>query len=131
VVVFRRREEGDRNYIKRVVGLPGERVAVVGGEVRINGRPLRQTPAPEHGEGAFWEGDGRHRYLVRRGPTPDAPADTPEVLLPDDRVFLLGDHRSASRDSRTWGPVPLADLVGPATYVLWPADTWSRFGPVR
>ncbi len=98
----------------------------------VNGRPLPQTPAPEVSPDAFWEGEERERYLVRNDPAA-APAsqpvpDSPPTLLGPGEWFLLGDHRGKSLDSRTFGPVRLDDLIGPATYVLWPL---SRFGPVR
>ena len=128
VVVFRRPADGGRAFIKRIVGLPGERVEVVGGEVRIDGRAWPRVPAPEVSPDAFWEGEGSERHLVRGDvaspPAPDAPA----VLLGRNEFFVLGDRRSQSLDSRTFGPVPLDQLVGPATYVLWPP---SRFGPLR
>jgi len=132
VVVFRRPADGGRAYIKRVIGLPGDRIEVSGGTVLVNGRALPTTPAPEVGADAFWEGDGRERHLVR-GVAPGAPITppvpgSPSTLLGPDEVFVLGDDRGSSMDSRTFGPVRLEFVVGPATYVLWPL---SRFGPVR
>lgn len=131
VVVFCRPEDGGRAYIKRVVGLPGERVAVVGGEVLINGRALPRVPAPEAGAGAYWEGEGVGRYLVRLDADASRAPDVPEAVVGAERVFLLGDRRGSSLDSRTFGAVPLEQVVGPATYVVWPAGSWARFGPIR
>lgn len=130
VVVFQRKVDGDRTYIKRVVGLPGERVRIVGDVVFVNGTALPEAAAPEHGVGAFWEGPEHRRWLVQRPASPSAP-DGPEVLVPEGTVFLVGDRRGASLDSRTWGPVPIEGIVGAAVYVVWPADSWSRFGPIR
>jgi signal peptidase I len=130
VVVFRREGEDDRAYIKRVVGLPGERVRVVGDVVFVNGTALPEAAAPEHGAGAFWEGAGSRRWLVVRPASPSS-HDAPEVLIPEDAVYLMGDRRGGSKDSRIWGPVPVAGIVGAVVYVYWPADSWSRFGPIR
>lgn len=132
VVVFRRPTDGGRAFIKRVIGLPGDRIEISGGQVLVNGRPLPLTPAPDVGPDAFWEGEGRERHLVRNdpaaAPVPRPLPDMPPTLLGPDQVFVLGDHRGSSLDSRTFGPVPLENVVGPATYVLWPL---SRFGPIR
>ncbi len=135
VVVFRRDADGGRAYIKRVIGLPGERVEIAGGRVLVNGRALPTSPAPEVGPDAAWEGEGAERHLIRGAEeanpggraTPPGPAPAPVTLGPDE-VYLLGDHRDASTDSRSFGAVRLDDVIGPATYVLWPP---SRFGPVR
>jgi signal peptidase I len=122
IVVFR--SEGGLVFVKRVLGLPSERFRITGGVVHVNDRPIPQSPAPE---GTVREAAGGRAWLVHAAPTPDVP----EVRIPDDAVYLLGDNRGLSRDSRLLGPVPLDDLIGPATYVIAPSDGWARWGPVR
>jgi len=88
--------------IKRVVGLPGETIAVEGGKVLIDGRPIVED------------------HVV----TPITYAMAARKLGPTD-YFLLGDNRNASNDSHVWGPVPLDRLMGRALYRIWP---WNRAG---
>jgi signal peptidase I len=91
--------------IKRVVGLPGDRVEVQHGQVLINGVVLDEP------------------YVV--GPTVGqyGPVDVPPL-----NVFVLGDNRNFSNDSRSFGSVPLENVVGRAWFSYWPPDSW---GPVR
>jgi len=87
-----------RELIKRVVGLPGETVAGAGGQVLVDGRPLQEP------------------YL-------DAGVVTdpfPPVLVPEGHVFVMGDSRGNSRDSRRFGPVPTDEVVGRAIARVWP-----------
>ena len=105
VVVLRLPDHSRELLIKRVIGLPGERVAIHDGKVFINGEPLDEP------------------YL--RQPTRGR---MDEVLVPDRHVFVLGDNRSASNDSRTFGPVPYEAIVGRAWLSYWPPD---RIGLVR
>lgn len=85
--------------IKRVVGLPGERVTVADGRVYIDGKPLDEPylTQPTQGSGRSW-------------------------IVPPLNVFVMGDNRSASRDSRIFGPVPLDQIVGHAVVRYWPPE---------
>jgi signal peptidase I len=99
VVVFHPPHDPDVAYVKRVVGLPGERVAIRGGAVVVDGVRLDEP------------------YL--RG------ASTPccggcEWAVPEDAVFVLGDHCSNSNDSRDFGLVPVDAIVGEVVLVAWP-----------
>lgn len=90
-------------YIKRVVALPGERVEGTGGKVFVDGRELIEP------------------YLPRGTTT----ADFPAVLVPPRTVFVLGDNRSNSADSRVFGPVPRSTVVGRAIVRVWPLSHTS------
>lgn len=96
----------NKKYIKRVIGLPGEKVEVLNGQVRINGEVLTESYIPSY---------------VITGP------DMSRQLLSDD-YFLLGDNRDNSSDSRIWGVCPKRDLIGRAWLVIWP---WADKGLVE
>ncbi|MHC4472817.1 MAG: signal peptidase I [Planctomycetota bacterium] len=101
VVVFRNPEDRTKNYIKRVVGLPGDRVEIRDGTLYLNGR---QEP------------DGR---------TGIPGEEMRETVVPDRCFFVLGDARGNSRDSRQFGCVPEEEMIGPLQYVFYPP---ARFG---
>lgn len=88
----------ERELIKRVIALPGEVVEGHGGGVHIDGRPLLEP------------------YLPVSGTTTDFPAYT----VPDGHVFVLGDNRSNSKDSRSFQAVPVDSIVGRAIARVWP-----------
>ena len=106
IVVFHDKRNGEL-LIKRVVGVPGERIAVWSGRVWVNGRRLDEPYAI-----------GRQ---VREYPE--------EVTLQDDEVWVMGDNRDFSDDSRDYGPVNTSQLVGHATAIIWPADRRGRLEP--
>lgn len=122
VVVFDRPEgvvlEGNRQVIKRVIGLPGEEVRVSGGEVWIDGRRLVEP------------------YLA--SPTSSFPTsisipgcDNPveradRCIVPDGMVFVFGDNRDDSTDSRVYGPIAVDSIVGRATVQVWPPNAIER-----
>jgi len=121
VVVFKYPEEPDRDFIKRVIGLPGEMLEVREKKVYINGKPLDEpyvhflqppTSGSEYSEVTSY--DVRERY----GP----------VTVPADQYFMMGDNRDHSCDSRYWGPVPESFLKGKAWFIYWPV---SRLKVVR
>jgi signal peptidase I len=87
---------GREDLIKRVVAVGGDRVEAHDGVVFVNGRPLRE------------------RYL--KGPTPSFN----RMKVPDGHLFVLGDNRFDSRDSRSFGPVPEDSVVGHAFFLMWP-----------
>jgi signal peptidase I len=105
VVVFRPPGEADKVFVKRLVGLPGERVTVVGGRVFINGRAFTLTP----GGDASLEDAGSSTYRVKLDSRCGGTAD---LTLPPEAFFALGDNRCASYDSRDFGAVPFASLEG-------------------
>ncbi len=104
-VVVLRLEGAHDMLIKRVVALPGETVAVQGGQVFVDGMPLTES------------------WAVRQGGP-----DYPPTLVPEGHVFVMGDNRSHSNDSRSFGPVPLKNIIGHAVFIYWP-PRWA--GQIR
>jgi signal peptidase I len=100
------------DLIKRVIGLPGESVTIKGCVVFIDGKQLDETYLPDR--------DTQQTDLVARCRQPDMAA----VLVPDDQVFVLGDNRPQSMDSRVFGPVDKKSIVGRAFVVIWPISRW-------
>jgi len=104
VVVFKFPVDPTKSYIKRVIGLPGDTIEVVDGEVKINAEPYRESYVLK-------------RYRDR--------GTYPRVVVPEGEYYVLGDHRSTSNDSRTWGTVAHAYVTGKAVFSYWPLE---RFG---
>jgi signal peptidase I len=98
---------GDKDYIKRIIGLPGDTVEMRQGVVRVNGEPLPEAPTGEGG------------YLSERDLTDFGP-----VQVPDGEYFMMGDNRPNSSDSRfpTLGTIPTDLVIGRAFVLIWPVD---------
>ena len=106
VVVFKFPEEPEKDYIKRVIGLPGEVVEIRERQVYVDGRKLDEP------------------YKVHRNPKGlnlDQD-DYPPTRVPEDALFCMGDNRDNSRDSRAWGFVPRSYLKGRAFMIWWSYD---------
>jgi signal peptidase I len=121
--------------VKRVIALPGDRVDIEGADVRVNGRALAVSIADPAAPGVAHEQGDHGPYTVL--PPQAGAAATPAVHLtvPNGHVFLLGDNRAASVDSRRFGTVPLADVKGVARQVWFSAGhgagiRWGRTGHV-
>jgi signal peptidase I len=100
VVVFHYPRDPEKSYIKRVIGLPGDRLWVVEGQVWLNGKPLTEGYVPDE-------------YRDSRSMA--------ETIVPPDCYFMMGDHRSISSDSREFGPVERSLIYGKAAFIYWPA----------
>lgn len=133
---------GGTAFVKRVVAVAGDHVEVTGGRVLINGKELERDRVPDEGLRIFreqpigevsYEVNSGHRYLVSYGGLPEgsAPPDDFETTVPDRHVFVLGDNRDRSRDSRSFGPIHIGEVIGYVDYIYCPAASWSRFGIVN
>ena len=101
VVVFNFPQATERDFIKRVIGLPGETVAVRGGVVYVNDVALDEP------------------YISA------PPAYENSWTLAPDQFFVLGDNRNSSSDSHTWGPLDRGYLIGRAILIYWPPNLWG------
>lgn len=119
-------------YIKRIIALPGDRVSIKDQTVFINGQALTQSTAQENDANLVTEKTETSSYQVRWSKN-DA-LTMAEMTVPAGAVFVLGDNRSASNDSRKFGTVPMMDVVGKARQ-LWfsygeDGVRWERLGEV-
>jgi signal peptidase I len=137
VVVFRAPGQRQQHYVKRIVALAGDTVAVRRNDVYVNGVKLeRKTGTARVADrgsvkgNVDYETNGGRRYAIVLVAVSAPMADYPKTAVPEDHVFVLGDNRNLSRDSRAFGPVPLGDVLGPVQYIYYPAKTWQRFGPL-
>jgi signal peptidase I len=117
VVVFKFPQDPERDFIKRVIGLPGETLEIRNKKVFIDGRPLDEPyvhflQPPASGEGEVAGYDVRERY----GP----------VVVPADHYFAMGDNRDNSEDSRYWGFLPRRYVKGKALMVYWSYDAGAQ-----
>jgi len=112
IIVFKYPEEPERDFIKRVIGLPGDTLELQNQTVSINGKPLIEPYAhylfPPAAEGQM-DGDLRRKY----GP----------VTVPEGHYFMMGDNRDDSQDSRFWGFLPQSYVKGRALFIYWSFDT--------
>lgn len=133
VVVFTFPDQPRVNYVKRVIGLPGDLVQIRAGRLEVNGVPLKYeagdaasiTDIPNYdGLDVYREisPQGDRQVVLRR----NAPRqDFGPILVPQAHVFLLGDNRDASDDSRYWGAVPL-DRVEGRVFLIWLSLDWTQ-----
>lgn len=100
VLIFKFPKDTSKYFIKRVIGLPGETVSIKNGKVFIDGKELFEPYVK-------FTSDNTLSYTLAQG-----------------EYFVMGDNRSASADSRLWGPVPAQDIVGRPILRLWPLSIW-------
>jgi signal peptidase I len=113
VVVFKFPDDPSRDFIKRCVGLPGDRVELRDKKLVINGEPVDDG-------GYTYHVDPRVFSTSRYNPKDYRLRDNfGPYLVPDDSYFCLGDNRDRSNDSRFWGPVPAANVKGRAFLIYW------------
>jgi signal peptidase I len=105
VIVFHFPRDPSRDFVKRVIGLPGDRVEIRNGTVFVNRQALNEP------------------YLTSRDTS-----NMGQVSLRDGEYFVLGDNRRGSNDSRNWGPVPEEHILGKVWIIYWPLSNWGLLG---
>jgi len=119
VVVFRWPKNRDVVFIKRVVGLPGDRLQAKDGKLYVDG--VAQEEPYVHKTNGVTDPTNPSGTIV--GTTMSQPWGlSDEYTVPEGHYFMMGDNRTNSDDSRVWGPVPENDLIGEAFFVYWPLD---------
>jgi len=101
IITFHYPRNPSENYIKRVIGLPGDQVAVQDGKVYVNDQELTEP------------------YISA------PPAYANNWTVPEDSLFVLGDNRNQSSDSHSWGYVPMDYVVGKAEFIYWPLENFQ------
>jgi signal peptidase I len=116
VVVFKYPKDPERDFIKRVIGLPGDRLELHRKQIYINGKPIDEK--------------GYVHFL--RPPSTDGPPHTDDlseeygpVVVPNDQYFMMGDNRDNSEDSRYWGFMPVSYVKGKALFIYFSAGDGS------
>lgn len=118
IVVFRWPGDGKTVFIKRIIGLPGETVSLEDGHVYVNGRELAEPYVAKQADG---KPEPTDPAPLLPGTTMAEPWSLNEPYkVPAGTYFVMGDNRMASDDSRVWGPVPSANLIGKAFFIYWP-----------
>jgi len=139
IIVFRYPVDINQNYVKRVIGVPGDRIKIVDKAVSVNGKLLKE-PYKQHvdtgaiqpyrdnfpadlpprvsfsgfsGGGEMWD---RANEMLKH-------AQNGELVVPADSYFAMGDNRDNSADSRYWGLVPRENIIGKPTIIFWSYDT--------
>lgn len=108
VIVFKAPLDPEKDYIKRVIGVPGDRVLLKNGSIYLNSKKLDERAYIKSGintpQGSFLR-------------------ETQEITVTDENYFVLGDNRPYSSDSREWGFVPKKNIIGESFFAYWPLDT--------
>lgn len=102
IIVFHFPRDPDQEYIKRVIGVPGDEVVIGDGKVTVNGQEIDEPyiSAPPAYTASRWD-------------------------VPEGHLFVLGDNRNNSSDSHSWGTVPLEYVIGKALFIYWPLEEWG------
>ena len=104
------------DLVKRVIGLPGETISLSSGRVVINGHVLSEPWLPPATRSATTAGPSAAPYALRRPYT-----------IPSGEVYVMGDNRTQSCDSRYWGPIPESTIVGKVDLRIWPLSRFAFF----
>jgi signal peptidase I len=136
IIVFHYPVDPTQHFVKRVIGLPGDKLRMVNKKVFINGKPLDEpyvhflepannlfrddfprTDVPAFNlEGSWWL---QMKKLVEDG----------ELIIPEGHYFVMGDNRDDSQDSRYWGFVPQENIIGRPLVIYWSVQNWDRNSP--
>ena len=149
IVVFTVAQKGSQTYpadqrpefpheefVKRIIGLPGDRIAFRSGRVFVNGEPIETRPLDQ----SFVDDTGNtlavnqvtlgdRSFQILDDPNVNFPGPADTITVEPGRYFMLGDNRDHSKDSRFWGTVRLAEIKGPAFVLYWSWDfngSWAE-----
>ena len=147
LAIFIYPENRHSNYIKRVVAIAGDTVEIKDGWLYVNDKKLKQQKLDKsildkirvniEGqplEGEIYEeinGNAEYKIFIAQAPHDKTTGDFAKITVPRHECFVLGDNRNLSRDSRHFGTIPLAIIIGRADYLYWPSKDWSRFGKLE
>jgi signal peptidase I len=110
IITFKSPAELEKEYVKRVIGLPGDRIKIVNKKVLINGEPLDEP------------------YTFFKDPNIERSYrdNLPEFKVPENSYFCMGDNRDHSYDSRFWGPVPATHIIGKPWRIYWSFESTTE-----
>jgi signal peptidase I len=122
---------GERDFVKRVIGLPGDKVACCDarGRITVNGESINEPYVEDNSE-----------LNAPPNPTQCTSRRFTEVTVPAGQMFVMGDHRAVSQDARCQGPVPIENVIGRAFVIVWPSkhftqldipDNWKQFAATQ
>jgi signal peptidase I len=138
VILFKAPRDPGITYVKRAIGLPGDRIEFRAGALWVNGKEMVKGPAPEamsrdvmsdiprHSEKTLYLEDltGVKHYVILDNYIPQA-RDMEEIVVPPDHLFAIGDNRDNSHDSRAWGFVPMHYLKGKAMFIWFSSKDFA------
>jgi signal peptidase I len=127
VVVFNFISDPTKDYLKRVIGLPGDKVEIKDGHLILNGKDSTVLEP----DGSYTDQLENQKIKVYWDGVPLEQRKMVEVLVPEGQIFVLGDNRAKGQDSRAWGFLPLSSLKGKATLIWFSIESgkkirWSR-----
>lgn len=114
VIVFIYPVDKSKDFIKRTIGLPGDLIEIIDNKVYINGTIYEDKHAYFSNKGKVWPASQGKTFF---GP----------ITVPENHIFVMGDNRDHSYDSRFWGFVPLKSVKGKAFIIYWSWPHWKRF----
>lgn len=106
VIIFKAPRNEEYEYIKRIIGLPGEKIRISRGKVYIDNQVVDESYLPSE-------------YFTQGG---SSLPENQTLFIENDKYFVLGDNRSHSSDSRDWGSVPRENIIGKAWFKYWPPE---------
>lgn len=106
VIIFKAPINENFDFIKRVIGIPGDRLSITNKKIYLNGKQLNENYLPAE----YTTSPGQFLH------------EGEEYIVPEGSVFAVGDNRDHSSDSRDWGPVPDQNIIGKAFFRYWPAN---------
>ncbi|ACI98899.1 signal peptidase I [Rhodospirillum centenum] len=142
VAVFKLPRDGKTDYIKRIIGLPGDRIQVIGGVLHINGEPVKRERIQDRVVGEVMGTaiavpqyietlpNGRQHLIIEQLGDAGGLDDTPVYVVPPGNVFAMGDNRDNSTDSRVLnqvGFIPVENLVGRAEFIFFSLEEGTSF----